>query len=162
MTTESESVQRFFIKEQLHLINSVLNRIIPRHGEMPGAGELGVARHIDTVVGSSPELARLFGEGIARFSFISQQKHSLGFEELADDQKDDILSQVESEVPHFFDLLVHHAYNGYYTHPRVIELLGIDGRPPQPRGYQLEVGDLSGLERVKARGRAYREASSGS
>ena len=31
--------------------------------------------------------------------------------------------------------------------------LGLEARAPHPQGYELEAGDLSGLERVKARGR---------
>ena len=56
------------------------------------------------------------------------------------------------------DELVRQTYNGYYTNSRVIQLLGLEDRPPQPRGYQLEQGDFSVIEKVMKRGTIYREA----
>lgn len=138
-------------------MNSVLNRLIPGSGEMPGAGEVGVGEYLDSVIGSSPTLARLFGDGLAQIDIASQQRYSNSFEALEDIEKDSVLKQVESVMSGFFDLLVRHSYNGYYTAPQVIELLGLNSSPVQPRGYQLDAGDLSSLEDVKKRGRIYRE-----
>ena len=45
-------------------------------------------------------------------------------------------------------------YNGYYTNPRIIELLGLEVRPPQ--GHQVEQGDITLIENVKSRGITYR------
>ena len=36
--------------------------------------------------------------------------------------------------------------------------LGLEPRPPHPKGYELEPGNLDALERVRARGKLYREA----
>ena len=63
-----------------------------------------------------------------------------------------------SSIVIFFEALVSRAYNGYYMDPNLIALLGLETRPPQPRGYSVELGDLRGLERVKGRGQVYRDA----
>ena len=57
----------------------------------------------------------------------------------------------------FFDLLVRQTYNGYYTNPRIIEALGLEARSPQPRGYRVEMGNISLMENVQRRGRIYRD-----
>ena len=67
------------------------------------------------------------------------------------------MRQVEADHTEFFDLLVRQTYNGYYTDPKVVELIGMEPRPPQPMGHRLEMGDLTLIENVKWRSIAYRE-----
>ena len=45
----------------------------------------------------------------------------------------------------------------YYRDPRVMRALDMDARPPFPKGFEVEPGDLSLLEPVKNRGRMYRQ-----
>ena len=52
-----------------------------------------------------------------------------GFDDLSGDQQDEVLRGVESDNPEFFDLLVRHTYNGYYSNPKVVELVWTPGRP---------------------------------
>jgi len=47
----------------------------------------------------------------------------------------------------------------YYQQDGVIERLGMEPRPPYPKGYQVLPGDLTLLNPVTARGRIYRDAS---
>ena len=162
MTAERKpGTSSFFVDGQLPLVNSMLERIVPPDeggGKMPGAGELGVADFVDRVVGESAELKRLFTRGLAQIEIASQTQHSKDFVDLSSQQKDTVLKNVETQEPEFFRALVRQTYNGYYTNARVIELLGLEGRPPQPRGYELEQGDFSLIENVKKRGQAYRDA----
>ena len=152
-----EKAPSFFIDAQLELMWGVLDRIIPPADNFPGAGDLGVTNYVDRVVGESEDLKRLFARGLTQIATNGEAQGPEGFAGLPDEQKDAVLRQVESEDPEFFQALVRHTYNGYYTNPRIIELLGLEARPPQPKGYQLEPGDLSLLERVKKRGQAYRD-----
>ena len=50
-----------------------------------------------------------------------------------------------------------HTYTGYYQHPRVLEALGLETRPPHPTGYPTIEGDLTLLDAVRGRARMYRE-----
>ena len=45
----------------------------------------------------------------------------------------------------------------YYRDDRVMRSLGLDPRPPFPKGFELEQGDWSLLEPVRARPKLYRE-----
>jgi hypothetical protein len=45
----------------------------------------------------------------------------------------------------------------YYRDDRVMRSLGMEARPPFPRGFEVEQGDWSLLDPVRARPRLYRE-----
>ncbi len=49
----------------------------------------------------------------------------------------------------------------YYRDDRVMASIGMDVRPPFPRGYELEPGDWSLLDPVRKRGKIYRDADQG-
>lgn len=47
----------------------------------------------------------------------------------------------------------------YYRDDRVMRSIGMEPRPPFPKGFMLESGDLTLLDPVRARGKKYREVS---
>jgi len=47
----------------------------------------------------------------------------------------------------------------YYRDDRVMRAIGMEPRPPFPKGFSLKAGDFSLLDPVRARGKTYREAS---
>ena len=146
---------KYFSNSQVPLIESVLNRIIPANDRMPGASEIALD-FVDSAVRGSSTFSKLFGDGMAEIDIKAHATYSKGFTQIADGQKDDILRAVEVESPNFFGELVKQTYNGYYTSPRVLELLGLDSHAPQPRGHQLDEGDFALTENVIKRGIAYR------
>ena len=158
MSTRPDGASLFLSEPQRALLGMVLDRIIPREGELPGAGELGVAGHIDGVVGKSRELRRLFAGGLASIEITGSEMFSSEFAALSGQERVAVLRRVESEHAEFFQALVLHTYAGYYTSPTVTRLLGLEGRPPQPLGYELEPFDPGLLENVKKRGKLYRDA----
>ena len=158
VNTDADSASSFITDAQRRLMVSVLDRIIPRDGERPGAGEAGVAVHIDRVVGGSRQLKRLFAEGLSAIDVSSRALGSRDFAELSSEDKDTLLGQVETDHPDFFEALVKNTYGGYYSNPKVLRQLGLESTPPQPRGYDLEPFDLALLENVKKRGKVYRDA----
>lgn len=59
------------------------------------------------------------------------------------------------------DTLTRHIILCYYRDDRVMRSLGLEPRPPFPRGFALEQGDWSLLDPVKARPPFWRRASQG-
>ncbi len=157
MTDGMNPESTFFVDSQRALMRQVLNRIVSAGGGFPAAGDLGVADYVDAVVGRSPELKQLFAEGLAQIQIAGETSTSKGFAGMSDREKNAVLRRVESSHPAFFEALVKHTYNGYYSNPKVIELLGPKVHLPLPLGYDLEPGNLDLLENVKKRGRVYRE-----
>ncbi len=157
MTSKRADGPSFFVGGQRDLLIAILNRIVPASGDFPGAGDLGVAEFVDGVVGDSALLKRVFLEGLAQVEIDSDAEHSKDFGELSDDQKDSILRKVESSFPEFFQALVQQTYRGYYSDSRIVTLLGLEARPPQPLGYEMEPFDMSLIEPVKKRGQIYKD-----
>ncbi len=155
--TEGETT-RSFSEEQAALAVEVLDQIVPGHDGFPGAGELGVARHVDRLAASDPDLGRLFQDGLTAIESASRRTHSADFADLEEDQRVQLLRTVEAESPQFFAMLVRHTYAGYYSNRTIIELLGLEARPPQPLGFDLEPFDPSMVEKVKERGKIWRDA----
>ena len=145
----------YFSESQLELVTCVLDRIVPREGTMPGAGTAAL-EYLDRVVGDRGDYKRLFGDGLAQIEIAAQAAHGKGFTELSEEGRDCVLRRVEVSEPGFFQTLVRETCMGYYSNPLVVELLGLEVRPPQPRGHQLELGDLCALENVKQRGAVWR------
>ena len=147
-----------FSEEQTALASEVLDQLVPAHDGFPGAGELGVAQHIDSVAASDSALGHLFEGGLASIESASHRTHSAAFADLADDQKIGVLRTVEAESPDFFAMLVRHSYAGYYSNRKIIELMGLEARPPQPLGFDLDPFDPTTVEHVKERGKIWRDA----
>jgi hypothetical protein len=157
MTTKEESAKRFFTDAQSDLMTAVLDRIIPADKQRPGAGESGVAAWIDGAVARSVHMRRLFARGLPQIEIRARSAFAGEFSELSNEQKDNVLKQVEAADPDFFSELVRQTYNGYYMNPRVLELCGLEARPPQPRGHHVELGNINLVENVKLRGKVYKE-----
>ena len=147
-----------FSEEQTTLAANVLDQLVPARDGFPGAGELGVARHLDGLAVSNPCFGRLFHDGLASIESASRRTHSAAFADLADDQKVQVLRAVETDSPDFFTMLVRHTYAGYYSNPRIIELMGLEARPPQPLGFDLDPFDTGMVEKVSKRGKIWRDA----
>ncbi len=155
--TEGETTMSFS-EEQMALVAKVLDQVVPGRDGFPGAGELGVAQHLDSVASSDPGLGRLFQDGFASIESASCRRHSADFADLADDQKVQVLRTVEAENSQSFAMLVRHTYAGYYSNSKIIELMGLEARPPQPLGFDLDPFDPSMVEKVSERGKIWRDA----
>jgi hypothetical protein len=119
--------------EQRALLAVVLNRIVPAHGDLAGAGELGVGAQIEATLAVAPALRRRFLDGLAAIAITGDQP----FSELDGAAQDMALRAVEAAQPAFFAALVEHTYRHYYTLPAVHHAIGHESRPPQPEGHQL-------------------------
>jgi hypothetical protein len=126
--------QRIFTQDQRELLAAVLNRIIPAERELPGAGDLGAAEFVEDWVARDNVLRRLFTQGMAHIQ-ITAASQGGAFLELSGAVQDAVLRQVESEQRPFFEALVLQTFNGYYTNPRVLQLIDYDPsaqvQPPQ-------------------------------
>ena len=143
--------KKVFSPAQRSLLTGVINRIIPSHGKLPGAGRLGIAAFIEDAAAATPSMTRLFNEGLAQIAVAAGQNSCQGFESLSDSAKDDLLRTIEAADPVFFDQLVLQTYNGYYTSPEVFELIGYAVPNLAPPGAHPELLDVSLLDQQRDR-----------
>jgi gluconate 2-dehydrogenase subunit 3-like protein len=149
---------RVFPASQRPLIRAVLNRLIPAGGGFPGAADLDLLDHLDGAACSSSAARRMFVEGMRQIGLESERRHGKGFEDLVAAEQDAVLRHVEAEHRAFFEALVSHVYQGYYSHPAVIQLLGLEARPPQPLGHSLPPFDAAVTGPMSKRRALYRQA----
>jgi hypothetical protein len=145
-------------EDALPALACVLDLLIPpsADGRFPGAGELGLAGYVDGLVRQRPELLPLLAEGLAALEAGGPQGQP-GYAALPPEARLARLHGLESSLPGFVPTLCFLAYTGYYREPRVLAALGLEARPPFPKGYEMGEADFSLLEPVRRRGKLYRE-----
>lgn len=134
-------------QEDRRLLAAVLDEVIPPDpsGRLPGAGEAGVAAHIEAVLQRQPELQPIIAAGLKGLAAAAGER-GCRFEDLPADRRRELVSDQG-----FLFLLIFHGYAGYYQLPRVLESLGLEPRPPHPQGYPMGADDWSLLEPVRRR-----------
>jgi hypothetical protein len=137
------------------LLALVLDTLVPAGDGFPGAGAVALD-HVLSMAAVSADLGRLLSGGLRAVEQASRGDG--GFASLSADDREALLRRVEQSHAEFFEALVRHTYDGYYSHPAVIARLGLDASPLHPRGHRVETMDLPDLARVSARGPIYRPA----
>ena len=137
----------------------MLDRIIPpsRDGRLPGAGEIGLASHIEEALQEAPELRPVIAQGLATLDDLASGRGSPGFSALPERDRSELLRELETTQPGFLPGLILRIYAAYYQHERVVEALGLEARPPHPKGYEMDPGDFASLDAVRARPKLYRD-----
>lgn len=152
------TTKNFMSQAQRELANQVLDSLVPGRDDLPGAGAIGVTDYLDRAGGGSLPLRRTLTDLLAAIETTSLSKFTGTFSDLNGDQRTAVLQQVEADHGPLFTELLRRTYAGYYSDPVVLSALGIDARPPQPRGYTLTPFDPAVLEGVRNRDRIYRDA----
>ena len=151
-------VQQFMSPAQQKLAKLVLDSLVPARVNLPGAGAIGVAGYLDRAGGASLPLRRTLTDVLAAIDTVCHADYNKTFADLDGDQRTAVLQHVEADHGKLFTELLRRTYAGYYSEPAVLDALGIDARPPQPRGFYIEPFDPVVLESVRKRDPLYREA----
>ena len=137
---------------QRSLLTAALNRIVPPHGEMPGAGDVGVAGFVESVASASASRRRQLIDGLAQITIAASERGG-AFADLAHAAQTEVLKSVEEAEPVFFAELVTQTYRGYYTDETVCALLSY--RAPNREDYDPVPFDESLLDPVRQRGQIW-------
>lgn len=145
--------------EQKRSLAALLDEIVPPSAarRLPGAGELGLADAIEANLRQRPALRSGVLAGLAALDELAESRGAGGFAALPASLRRALLDELEPRAPGFLPALVFQTYAAYYQVPRVLEALGMEARPPHPRGYELEPGDLGLLDPVRRRPKLYRD-----
>jgi hypothetical protein len=149
-----ETNNRGFSADEERVLASVLDEIIPpsNDGRFPGAGELGLSSYIKEALQQTPELRSMIVQGLSDLDRLARGRNAPGFAALSREDKLQLLNEQAFVLP-----LTFHTYVGYYHNGRVLEALGLEPRPPHPKGYEMEANDLTLLDAVRRRPKLYRE-----
>ena len=136
----------------------VLDLLIPASadGRLPSAGELGLASYVEELAATTPGLRPLLEQGLSKLDAEAASRGARGFAALAADARRALFDELVAKLPAFAPTVFFVAMTGYYREPRVLAALGLEPRPPFPKGHAVEESDFGALERVRRRGKLYR------
>ncbi len=148
-----------FSADALRALACVLDDIIPpsADGKLPGAGELGLAGYIEDSLRPMPALKDMTAQSLAALDDLAQRRHGKRCAELTRPQQSEVIAALASTEHGFPPFVILYTYGGYYQHPKVLAVLGLEPRAPHPKGYAMEPNDLTLLEPVRRRPKTYRE-----
>jgi len=137
-------------------LTALLDTIIPPSPErgLPGAGEIGLAGDLDAEL---PGLRPSLRQGLASLHEKARARGAARFSALAAADRGAALAELTDDDPGFLPGIVYHTYLRYYRHARVLEALGLEARPPYPRGYELAPTDPERLAAMRSRPAFYRD-----
>jgi hypothetical protein len=122
----------------------------PAHG-VPGADDDAIFRDIAASLDRDADSVRQ----------CMRQLDTLAGGAFADrpaDERRAIVQQFRERHPALAAVLIAVVVRCYYRDDRVMRSLDMEARPPFPTGFEVESGDWSLLEPVRARGKVYRDA----
>ena len=112
--------------------------------DVPGADDPAVQADILDSLGRDADLVRQALDALVRLAGRS-------FAELDADRREAVALQLRAQAGATVATLTRFVLQCYYRDDRVVRSLGLEPRPPYPKGHVLEDGDWSLLDPVRAR-----------
>lgn len=114
---------KFFTPEELALVTTISDMIIPTDEHSPGAKEAGVPAFIDLMVSESGQETRtLWRDGLAAVEKLSREKFSAGFNSATAAQQTKLLTEISKDErtpdtleERFWVAIKNLTIDGYYT-----------------------------------------------
>ena len=118
------------------------------------AADVDVLDHIHE---SASHLLPALREDLGRLDRLAVERSGAAFARLTDSDRARVVEEIRRAEPGFLEYLALQAATCYYQDDRVLLSLGVEPRPPFPKGYEVASGDLSLLDPVRKRGKLYRD-----
>ena len=136
---------------QLNDLRVVAGMMIPASEQyaVPGADDAAIQIDILATLGRDTEMVREALDHLARLA-------GMPLANLGETARDEVTRQFRGSGGAAAATLTRVVLQCYYRDDRVLRSLGLELRPPFPRGYDLEQGDWSLLDPVRARAPTWR------
>lgn len=141
---------------QREALIATLDMIIPASddGRFPSAADMDVLGYIAK---TEPQVLENLRIELDRLNSVSKDLHGVAFGDMPDHTRRELMDEIRGAEPHFLSDLALQTVTLYYQDDRVMEAIGMEPRPPFPKGYEVLAGDLSLLDPVRDRGQFYRD-----
>lgn len=145
-------------ENQQRTFAALLDCLVPpdEHFRVPGAGDTEILS--DILATAAPYGPAVTAIPIALEAMAHEAK-SATFAELAPDRRAEIAEAFMAAQPDLAALLTLLISQCYYRDARVMRSLDMEPRAPHPGGFEVEQGDWSLLDPVKAREPFYRKVN---
>jgi hypothetical protein len=140
------SVETILTAAQLEDLRAVAAMIVPASSEynVPGADDAVIQADMLTTFGRDTPMVREALDHLARLA-------GMPLANLDAARRDAVAREFRASGGAAAATLTRVVLQCYYRDDRVLRSLGLELRPPFPKGYELEQGDWSLLDPVKAR-----------
>ena len=157
MTEKIPTTYNSFDNIQLAILIEVVGLIIPKSTkyEVPGADDPKI---FSKILNLCEKKQKFISQHLNTIEKTSRAQYKKPFVEADFEIKTNILNSLGRDSQ-FFSFLIKTVVQFYYQDDRVLKSLDIAARPPYPLGHEVEQGDLSLLEPVRARGEIFRKVS---
>lgn len=128
---------------------------------IPASAEFGVPGADDDAIFADLLTTARAGANVAVVRSLVARLDELGrapFVDLDEAGQQDVCERFRQSSSPLVAAIVTLVVQCYYRDDRVMRSLGMEPRPPFPKGFVLEEGDWSLLDPVRARGKIYRDA----
>ena len=138
------------------LMKALLDLVIPpsASGDLPGAGSLGLADPVVTLLQADPMIGPLVKAGVQALQEAALSQHPDGLPGMTAQAGTQLIETQIAAHPALVMGLLRYLYPAYYQQPRVLEAIGEPPRPPFPEGFDVEATDAELLEKLQARRKA--------
>ncbi|NKB58200.1 MAG: hypothetical protein GKS00_17890 [Alphaproteobacteria bacterium] len=145
-----------FTETEARALTILADMIVPASDEygVPGAGDPAIMDNI--LADAERHRARIIA-ALSALDDIARKEHGAVFTDLDPAQRDSVAETFRAAHAAGADLIANLTVQGYYRDDRVMTSLGMEPRPPHPKGYEVEQGDWSLLDPVRQREAFYRE-----
>src|SRR5579859_6252842 len=121
-STTAKAPATVFSPQHRRILDSFIDRLVPKDELGPGAVECGAADYIDRCLGDYLAAERsVFFEGLDAVDVFARSKEGASFADLAADKRDTVLAAIENhEAPHlesFFNRLRRLTLEGMFSDP---------------------------------------------
>lgn len=143
-------------EDQKNTLDALLKLVIPasEDGKMPSAAEVGFLEYL---VNSEPGFIPQLKQCLDVIIDAVEPAQDKPFSETGERETEALVNKLRSSQGELFNLFTNLVLSCYYQHDRVMIGIGLEPRPPFPKGNQVEDGDLSLLAPVKQRGEFWRQ-----
>ena len=139
--------------DERRTLRSLVALMIPASTEyqVPGADDEEIFADIASSLGRDADAVR---QAVRRLDELSGGS----FADAPANARISIAQKFREAHPALATVLVAVTVRCYYRDTRVMRSLGMEPRPPFPKGFEVEQGDWTLLDPVRARGKIYRDA----
>lgn len=147
-----------FSTTEREVLRRVAGALIPASDEygIPGADDEAIFARILDLAAARAESIK---SGIAALDALAGEHRNQGFLDLNEPQRAALLRDEANSS--FLRQMIQCTATSYYQDGRVLESIDLKSTPPFPGGHEIEQGDWTLLDPVKARAPFYRRAGDG-
>ena len=134
-------------------LSALLDTMIPANEafDAPSAGSEEVIQDVlSSMTGDAADAIENLLNGL-------NERASAKFEDLNADDRWEMFEELQRTDPRGVRTLGGLLLQCYYRNDQALESIGLPARAPYPLGHEVEQGDLSLLDPVRARGKVYRD-----